>query len=173
MDKIKNYIPLAALALAIIAIALIILKPAQGSVVFVDSNKLTEEFSMTKELEGKYEGVNTKRKELLDSLELQVGVLEKKIQAGDNSLLQQYKSSVIDYQSVYKQFEESNQKISEEFSNQVIKQLNEYIKEYGKKNKIDYILGANGSGSILYASDKKDITDEVIKYVNQRYKGGI
>ena len=49
--------------------------------------------------------------------------------------------------------------------------LNDVILDYGKENECDYILGADGSGSLMYAKDSDDITKDVLVYINNKYKG--
>jgi outer membrane protein len=44
------------------------------------------------------------------------------------------------------------------------------IKEYGKEKGYDYIYGTGDVASVLYAKDSYDITKEVIKLVNDKYK---
>ncbi len=69
------------------------------------------------------------------------------------------------------QFEEDNQRMNQQFQEQISKQINQYIQDYGKDKKYDYIFGAEGSGAIMHANEKHDITKEVLAYVNDRYKG--
>ncbi len=51
----------------------------------------------------------------------------------------------------------------------LVKTVKDFIKEYGKKNGYTYIYGANESGNILYGQENLDITDDVIKALNQKY----
>ena len=44
------------------------------------------------------------------------------------------------------------------------------IKEYGKDKGYDYIYGTGDIASVLYAKDSYDITKEIIKLVNEKYK---
>lgn len=44
------------------------------------------------------------------------------------------------------------------------------IKEYGKDKGYDYIYGTGDIASVLYAKDSYDITKEIIKLVNDKYK---
>ena len=44
------------------------------------------------------------------------------------------------------------------------------IREYGKKKGYSLIIGANDSGNLLYGSESKDITNDVLEYLNQQYK---
>lgn len=47
--------------------------------------------------------------------------------------------------------------------------LNNFIADYNKDKKFDFILSKQGN-NILFASDKLNITDEVIAGLNKRYK---
>ena len=48
--------------------------------------------------------------------------------------------------------------------------VKKFIKDYGKKNGYSYIYGTGDAASILYAEDKYDITKEVVKALNDKYK---
>jgi len=52
----------------------------------------------------------------------------------------------------------------------LVKKVKSFVKEYGKDNGYTYILGANEAGSVLYGEEKKDITKEVLKVLNESYK---
>lgn len=52
----------------------------------------------------------------------------------------------------------------------IVSQLRKYIKEYGKKKGYDYIYGTGDAATVLYAKDSYDITDEVLKEINDTYK---
>jgi outer membrane protein len=52
----------------------------------------------------------------------------------------------------------------------VLNTVNDYITEYGKKHGYKYILGANGSGNILYAAKKNEITEIILEGLNKEYK---
>lgn len=48
--------------------------------------------------------------------------------------------------------------------------LKKFIKSYGKEKGYAYIYGTGDAASILYAEDKFDITKEIIKALNDKYK---
>ena len=52
----------------------------------------------------------------------------------------------------------------------LVKTYKKIIKEYGKEKGYDYIYGTGDAQTILYAKDNYDITKEVIKLVNDKYK---
>ncbi len=48
--------------------------------------------------------------------------------------------------------------------------LKKFIKEYGKKNGYKYIYGTGEVATVLYAEDKLDITKDITKLLNDKYK---
>jgi outer membrane protein len=53
-----------------------------------------------------------------------------------------------------------------------LNEINDYLKEYGKKRGFTYILGATGAGNIVYANEARNITEEVLKGLNELYMKG-
>jgi len=62
---------------------------------------------------------------------------------------------------------EEYQQKTESFERVIWEKINLKVNEYGKENGYDYIFGAKGDGSMMFASDQKDITKEVIAYINK------
>ncbi|QYJ69026.1 OmpH family outer membrane protein [Flavobacterium litorale] len=54
----------------------------------------------------------------------------------------------------------------------IIIQMKDYIKEYAKKEGYDYVYGTGDAASILYGKEEYDITDVILKELNDRYKNG-
>ena len=52
----------------------------------------------------------------------------------------------------------------------LVKTYRKVIKDYGKEKGYDYIYGTGESASILYAKDSYDITNDILKLVNDKYK---
>lgn len=70
------------------------------------------------------------------------------------------------------------QQMKEQFANEfgvqrdtIVSQMRKRIKDYGKKNGFDFIYGTGEVASVLYAKDSYDITDKMIKEINDNYKG--
>ncbi len=49
-------------------------------------------------------------------------------------------------------------------------QINSFVKAYAEEHGYTLVLGTTQSGSLLYASDAVDITDQVLKGLNESYK---
>ena len=52
----------------------------------------------------------------------------------------------------------------------LVSRIRTFIKQYGKDNGYNYIYGTGDAASILYAKDEYDVTDEIIKILNEEYK---
>lgn len=48
--------------------------------------------------------------------------------------------------------------------------MKKFIQEYGKKNGYTYIYGTGEASTVLYAKDGLDITDKIVKELNDNYK---
>jgi outer membrane protein len=59
------------------------------------------------------------------------------------------------------------------FENDMINDINQYVAEYAKAEGLYMILGANGSGNVMYADPAYDLTEEILEGLNQRYKAAI
>lgn len=139
---------------------------------YVDIKKMYEEFEMKKELAIKLTRVQSERSKILDSLEMELKILSQKINLKKTD--QDVAVFTVKREDFFKKkqmFEEDNQATIQDYDAKILKQLNQYIEDYGKQNKFIYILGYSGNGELLYADKQKNITDELIVFVNQKYKG--
>jgi outer membrane protein len=75
------------------------------------------------------------------------------------------------YNRLAQEFQGNNKADEERYSREIWQQINQYTKDFGKKNGYAVIYGANGSGSIMYADTTLDITAPVLLYINERYEG--
>lgn len=61
--------------------------------------------------------------------------------------------------------------LSDRYTEEIWKFINESVQEYGKRHDYSFIFGATGDGSLMYADERKDITVEIIQFTNSRYTG--
>jgi outer membrane protein len=122
---------------------------------YVENLKLYDEFKGKKELETKLINIKSSNKLRLDSLRLLV--------VDDQSELY--------YRQQLLTVEQEEKELNMNYNTQIWNQLNSYIQDYGDENGYDFIYGATGSGSIMYARQHLDITKEIIHYANKSYEG--
>jgi outer membrane protein len=136
---------------------------------YVNLSKVFNEFKLTKELNRKLTSTTQVRQTLLDSLELELKLSYEKIKGTQPTpeFMQQQRA----YELKKQNFAEQNQLQADEYDKQIWTQLNTYITNYAKENNIDLLLGARGDGSLMYGSSRKEVTEEVIEYLNKHYLG--
>ena len=52
----------------------------------------------------------------------------------------------------------------------MVSNVKKEIEAYGKANGYTYVLGGGDGGSVLYGTDANDLTDEIVKLLNDKYK---
>jgi outer membrane protein len=141
---------------------------------YINTDKVFNEFIMKKQLEIDYKKVGETRKLTLDSLMLQLNMLENMLTQSSNpdkQKLQLYRIKQKEYEEKRESIERANESLLNKYNEQIWTQINQYVKDYGIKKNYDYIYGANGDGAIMYANEALNITNEITKYINDRYEG--
>jgi Skp family chaperone for outer membrane proteins len=140
---------------------------------YVTNAKLYSEFQMSKELNIKMQQVQLARQSIMDSLAMKLNQLEKKIiaQEANNQEVDAFHEMRNEYGLKQQQFGEDNKILAQQYQEQVSNQLNQYLKDFTDEQGYDYVFGATGDGSLMGAKDSYNVTDVVLSYANQRYKG--
>jgi outer membrane protein len=108
-------------------------------------------------LEKKLDGLRMANKKILDSLTLLV-------QSGRSDLTDRFDERA-------QAFSIQEKQLSDQYTAEIWKFINDSVKEYGSANGYDYIFGATGDGSLMYAKEGKDLSGEIIEFANARYQG--
>ncbi len=134
-----------------------------GMIGFMENAKVFEGFEMKKDYDKRIEFDMAMEVKLLDSLELQVG---QETQTGDSlSVFRLRKQLYVAKQQYTQKF----QKKSDQYTKEVNDRLNGFIEDFSKENGYDFILGSNGQGNVMYAVKEKNITEDLISYINKKY----
>ena len=59
---------------------------------------------------------------------------------------------------------------SDSIRSEIVKSMKDFIKDYGKKNGYDYIYGTGDAATVLYAKENYDITEEILKLLNEEFQ---
>lgn len=150
--------------LASTAILIVVLyfftRGGEKKIVYADAIRLFNEYKFKIELEKMGQGTLTMLKNQLDS----VAVIYKANPADERA-----QQLVAEGQQ---KLAEAYTAIDKEINQKAWERLNPIINKFGKEKGIDMLIGANGMGTVLYASDTRDVTDELIKYANKNYDKG-
>lgn len=136
---------------------------------YIDLGKVFNEFELTQTLNKQLNRTMQVRQHVLDSLELRLRTAYQQLKSTPPD--DQFMALQQMYQAKQQQFEEENRRQSEEYDEQIWKQLNTYVRNYASEHNIDLLLGGKGDGSLMYGAPEKEITNDVLEYVNKQYKG--
>lgn len=149
----------------------------QEKIGYVDNVKLMDEYQEKIEAETKFkseEEILTKKRDSMSQayqLELQAfqtkaqGMSQKKAQE-EYGLLQQ-KGQFLGQQ--LQQEAQIAQSQNQTILDSIISKVKTEIKAYGKAQGYTYILGGGDGGSVLYGTEPNDLTDEIVKILNDKY----
>ncbi len=174
------------LALAVVASLVSCNKAEQSSnstngnnIVYIDSSKLLKEYQESQDVEAKYKAKSEQMGKELDTelskFRADVAYFEQNAQskgmqwAQQNGAALQEREQRLAYaqQAMMQQLQEESGKEMDS----LVKGIKSFIKEHGKSKGYDYILStADGATTVLYAKEGQDITDEVVKLLNEKYK---
>jgi outer membrane protein len=171
-------------SLVLIAIAFSIIscnktaEVASSKTAYVDTSKLMSEYTEAKDIEAKYKA---KSEEMGKELEAEVArfkteaaSFQKNAQVNGQAWAQQKGAEL---QKREQQLQYAQQSIAQQLQQEsgveidsVVSNVKKFIKSYGKEQGYAYIYGTGEAATILYAEDKYDITKDIIKLLNDKYK---
>ncbi|MEM9022091.1 MAG: OmpH family outer membrane protein [Bacteroidota bacterium] len=141
---------------------------------YVQLNTVYSDFSLKQELEAQLDKVQNKRSAVLDSLRMDLEALARTLDnqpAPDENQLRQFEVRRQTYLAKEQQFTEDNQRLAAQYREQVWKQINQYVRDYGQAEGYRIIHGADGTGGLMFAEEALDVTEAVTAYINTRYNG--
>ena len=165
--------------LILTGVALLALTACTDKVAFVDNSKLLNDYQEKKDIEAKLKGQISAYERKRDSISMAFQTEARAFDAQAKTLPQnvaqkKYNELMQKSQILQQHLQQEEQKIQMESQTQMdslLSKVKKNIKEYGKQKGYTFILGANDGGSVLYGTEKKDITKEVTEYLNNQYKG--
>ena len=145
-----------------------------GGIVYVQNLKLYGQFDLAKELDAELQAFSKKRTREIDSLMIALENLTAELEQMREIPTETYQNyndlrNTVMFRE--KNYEEELVNLSQEYDQQIWERLNDYVKSFAEEHQYDMILGASGNGSLMYATDTLDVTDELISYCNNHYNG--
>lgn len=178
-QKSKKALVLVALSVALVSCN----KPAEAvkevKTAYVDTAELMKEYTEAKDLEAKYKSKAEEKGRQLEAeinrFKQEASNFQSQAQANGQEWAQKKGAEL---QKREQQLGYAEQALSQELQMGISKErdslisgVKKFIKSYGKEKGYAYIYGTGDAASILYAEDKFDITKDIIKALNDKYKG--
>ncbi len=145
---------------------------------YIDTVKLMEEYTESKDLQAKYkEKSEVMGKELegeVRKFQQEAESFRANAQANGQEWAQR-KGAELQKREQQLQYAQQamGQQLQQESSverDSIVTKVRKFIKNYGKKNGYTYIYGTGDASTVLYAKDGLDITEKIVKELNDNYK---
>lgn len=136
---------------------------SEGKIGFMDNVQVFEEFEMKKEYDQRMESELRIEVDQLDSLERKINTM---INLQDTIELFRVRK---EYYVLDQQYQQKFESLATRYTNEVNDRLNSYIKKYSEKNGYDFILGSGGQGNVMYVKEDKEVTEDLIKFINTEF----
>ncbi|MCU0436194.1 MAG: OmpH family outer membrane protein [Bacteroidia bacterium] len=143
-------------------------------VAYVKMEELYNSFQMKQQLEKKLKDTEQARKLMLDSARLRLQLMEddfRQLPKADTSSFRFFNQKQREYYAMEQQFNQDNQILAQQYTDQIWAQINQYAKDFGKQEGYDFIFGASGDGALMYANEATDLTEKMKVYINEKYQG--
>jgi outer membrane protein len=145
---------------------------------YVDTAELMKEYTETKDLEAKYKGQAAEKGRQLEAeinrFKQEAASFQSNAQANGQEWAQKKGAELQRREQQLAQAQQGLQMQLQQESGKemdsLVKGVKKFIKDYGKEKGYDYIYGTGDAASVLYAKDSYDITKDIIKLLNDKYK---
>lgn len=150
----------------------------ENKIAFVDNVKLMDQYQEKIDMESKFkvmaDALNKKRDSISQAFQMEAQSFQSKAdkmskdKAQEEYGMLQQKGQMIGQQ--LQQQEQQLQATSQTQMDSIINTVKKEIKSYGKDKGYTFILGGGEGGSVLYGEETKNVTEEVLAILNEKYK---
>ena len=148
------------------------------NIAFVNSDTVSKYYEFAKKIQ---KTLTTKRSEAEGQIKSKYFAYESLVQEfekaspimGDREKMEKAQKIRLLEQEIMQVEQQLSEQVSRqelELTQSYIVKTNDYMQEIGKTLGYDYVMSYRVGGAILYANERHDITNEIIKLLNERYE---
>jgi outer membrane protein len=137
---------------------------------YVDMDKVFNDFEFTKQKKAEYENTMAKRKEITDKEKLRLQQVYKNLSMTKNPDKKEVEKFQVDrqvFEQKVQQDEQQNQAMDQQYTDEISKQLKQYMEDFRKEEGYTYIF----IKSNIIADEAQDVSKEITDFVNKKFKG--
>ena len=175
----KKIVVILAVAISIVSCNKPVAEVKEVKTAYVDTAVLMKEYTATKDLDAKYKAKGEEKGRQLEAeinkFKQEAAGFQAQAQANGQAWAQQKGAEL---QKREQQLTYAQQALSQQLQQEggvemdsLVVGVKKFIKQYGKEKGYSYIYGTGDAASILYAEEKYNITNDIIKLLNEKYKG--
>ena len=149
----------------------------QQKIGFVDNvvlvNEYQERIDIESKLQVKIEAFKKRTDSLRSAFELDIKEAELRARKMSQPAIQKLSQDLQQKEQVLQQRVQFEQQAiaqeSQTLNDSIINKVIDFVKDYGKTNSFNFILGSNEAGSVLYGKESSDLTQEILAALNEGY----
>ncbi len=157
---------------------LTLLSCEQNKIGYVDNIKLMDDYQEKVDIETKYktktDALNKKRDSVSQAFQIEAQAFQAKAASMSQKKAQEeYGILQQRGQFIGQQLQQEEQLLQQQGQTEMdslVSKVKREIRAYGEANGFTYVLGGGEGGSVLYGTDALDLTDEILKILNDKYK---
>ncbi len=150
----------------------------QNKIGFVDNVKMMDGYQEKIDIEARFkvkaEALNKRRDSISQAFQLEAQAFQTKAQSMPQTQAQEeYGLLQQRGQFMGQQLQQEEQQMQSEGQiemDSLISKVKKEINSYGKSNDFTYILSGGDGGSVLYGTEARDLTQDILKILNEKYK---
>lgn len=164
-----------------VVLALVVLMTVscqQEKIGYVDNVTLMDKYQEKIDIESKFkvkaEALTKKRDSISQAFQIEAQAFQVKAQKMSQTKAQEEYGAIQQRgQFIGQQLQQEDQQLQAAGQiemDSLVSNVKKEIKAYGKTNGYSYILGGGDGGSVLYGTDANNLTDALVKVLNDKYK---
>ena len=165
--------------IGIAAVAIMMVSCSEQKTAYVDTTKIVQEYKEMKDVEAEFTSKSDSVRKQLDSVarvfQQEVQTYQTEMKSMSEAQRKAKEQELMQKQQMLQQQQQMQSNRLREQSNvvmdSIVNKIKDYVKEYGKENNYTYIFGSNESANIMYAEEGLDITQDILKKLNEDYGG--
>ncbi|MGN7513448.1 MAG: OmpH family outer membrane protein [Allomuricauda sp.] len=162
----------------VLAIAVTAMACQQNKIGYVDSVKVMEEYLEKIDVDARFktkaDAMTKKRDSISQAFQMELQEFQTKAQKmSQKNAQEEYAQLQQRGQFVGQQLQQEEQQLQQTGQaemDSLVRKVKKEIRAYGKANGYTYILGGGEGGSVIYGEEANDVTDAVLKILNDKYE---
>lgn len=144
---------------------------AEGKMAYIDLGKVFDDYNKAKDFEEILEKEKQEKQDERDKIVRDIRKLKEELELLSKEAKEKKQAEI---EQKLKELQNFDQEVSMELREkydsmvkEILKEINNTIEEYGVKEKFDAIFDER---AILYSNESMNVTDQILKILNSRYK---
>ncbi|MBO0330904.1 OmpH family outer membrane protein [[Muricauda] lutisoli] len=162
----------------VLAIAITAMACQQNKIGYVDSVKVMEEYQEKIDVDARFktkaDAMTKKRDSISQAFQMELQEFQTKAQKmSQKNAQEEYAQLQQRGQFVGQQLQQEEQQLQQTGQaemDSLVRKVKKEIRAYGKANGYTYILGGGEGGSVIYGEEANDVTDAILKILNDKYE---